>query len=282
LPEQQASSAKFQKSPLSEFANNGKIPLPHRRNAILKESVANATSICSSKEAAVLSLAPANCLRRHDLIGCLAAFFILLPALGCGSKDGATPTASIREGSYNSSTSSFLEKPKLDLHPVVKVHTSAGDFTLTLDAEHAPLTVDNFLAYMKAGHYNGTIFHQLFDGFIVLGGGYDAQFNLRPTEPPVRNEAHNGLKNRRGTIAMARPAEAIDSATSQFFINLADNRTLDFAGYEPDEYGYCVFGEVTEGMDSIERIAKSKITKSHELNNAPEQPVVIESMQLAR
>ena len=230
----------------------------------------------------MLSLAPAVRLRRRRLADCLAAFFVVATALGCGSKDSAAPTASIGAGNYSSSTSFAPEKPKVELHPLVKVHTSAGEFTLKLDAENAPLSVDNFLMYVKSGHYNGTIFHQLFDGFIVLGGGYDAQFNLRPTESPVRNEAHNGLKNRRGTIAMARPAEAIDSATSQFFINLADNRMLDFAGYEPDEYGYCVFGEVTEGMDVIDQISKGKVTKSHELENAPEQPVVIESIQLVK
>ena len=230
----------------------------------------------------MLLLLPAIGPRRGHLLDSLAAMIVAVAALGCGSKDGSTPTASVGEANYNASKSFIPEKPKMDLHPVVKVHTTAGDFTLTLDAEHAPLSVDNFLAYIKAGHYDGTIFHQLFDGFIVLGGGYDAQFHLRPTEQPVRNEAHNGLKNRRGTVAMARPAQAIDSATSQFFINLADNRTLDFAGYEPDEYGYSVFGEVSEGLDVIDRIAKGKVTKSHELENAPEQPVVIESMQLVK
>ena len=221
-------------------------------------------------------------LRRYNVAVYSVGITILISTVGCGSKDGATPTASIGEGNYNSAASVIPEKPKLDLHPIVKVHTSAGDFTLKLDAEHAPLSVDNFVAYVKAGHYNGTIFHQLYDGFIVLGGGYDAQFNVRDTQPPVRNEAHNGLKNRRGAIAMARPAEAIDSATSQFFINLADNPTLDFAGYEPNEYGYCVFGEVTEGMDVVERISKGRVIKAHQLENAPEQPVVIETMRLEK
>jgi cyclophilin family peptidyl-prolyl cis-trans isomerase len=151
---------------------------------------------------------------------------------------------------------------------------------MRLDAEHSPLTVDNFLNYMKTGHYNGTIFHQVYDGFIVLAGGYDSELNLRPTESPVRNEAHNGLKNRRGTVAMARQADGVDSATSQFFFNLADNPTLDFAGFESSQYGYCVFGEVTEGMDVIDRISKSKVTKTQQLENVPEQAVLIESISM--
>src|SRR5262249_54070682 len=124
-----------------------------------------------------------------------------------------------------------------------------------------------------------TIFHQVFDGFIVLGGGFDSEFIQRAAQSPVRNEAHNKLKNRRGTIAMAREPDSIDSATSQFFINLADNSSLDFNGFEPQQYGYCVFGEVVAGMDIIDRIAKGEVRKADRFDNVPTQPVVIEAMR---
>jgi cyclophilin family peptidyl-prolyl cis-trans isomerase len=143
----------------------------------------------------------------------------------------------------------------------------------------APLTVGNFLDYVNSGQYNGTIFHQVYDGFIVLGGGYNSEFIERSTEPPIRNEAHNQLKNVRGTIAMARQPGAIDSATSQFFINLADSPSLDFTGYEPEKFGYCVFGEIVSGMDVVERIAKGEVHNTAKFENVPTQPVVIESMQ---
>jgi len=168
------------------------------------------------------------------------------------------------------------------MQPKVEVRTSAGRFTLQLDAKKAPLTVQNFMSYVDAGHYNGTVFHQVFDGFIVLGGGFDSQFIERATQPPVRNEAHNKVKNLRGTIAMARQPNSIDSATSQFFINMADNASLDFAGFEPDQYGYCVFGEVVSGMDVIDRIAKAEIHKTELFDNVPTQPVVIEAMRTVK
>ena len=138
------------------------------------------------------------------------------------------------------------------------------------------------MSYVNSGHYNGTIFHQAYHDFILLGGGFDAQFNQRATEPPVRNEAHNGAKNMRGTIAMARQPGNIDSGAAQFFINLADNPSLDFADYEPEKYGYCVFGQVTEGMDVIDRIAKGEVHNTQQFENVPLEPVVIESMRCVK
>ena len=114
------------------------------------------------------------------------------------------------------------------LHPLVQFHTTLGDITIKLDAEHAPITVDNFLAYLDQGQYDNTLFHQVLPGVAILGGGYDTFGKEKPTLPPIRNEAHNGIKNRRGTIAMARRPDMVDSSTCQFFINLADNPNLDY------------------------------------------------------
>lgn len=206
---------------------------------------------------------------------------LILPfslAIGCGKQDAATPTLSMSpEGS--STTSSAPTKPRFNAYPEVQVRTTAGEFTLKLDGKAAPLTVNHFLTNVNSGFYDGTIFHQAFEGFILLGGGYDAKMQPRPTPESVRNEAHNGLKNRRGTIAMARQADAIDSARGEFFINLADNPSLDHAGWEVNDYGYCVFGEVTAGMDVIDSIAKRPVHKVGALDNVPVEPVVIESVR---
>jgi len=207
----------------------------------------------------------------------------LFSSIGCWSHDNSTPTASISaESTGDASAARLPDKPRVNMQPKVEVRTSAGRFTLQLDAKKAPLTVQNFMSYVDAGHYNGTVFHQVFDGFIVLGGGFDSKFIERATQPPVRNEAHNKVKNLRGTIAMARQPNSIDSATSQFFINMADNASLDFAGFEPDQYGYCVFGEVVSGMDVIDRIAKAEIHKTELFDNVPTQPVVIEAMRTVK
>lgn len=203
-----------------------------------------------------------------------------LSSSGCWNSETAPPTASINNPSYGDLPAAGVpQRRHVNLHPTVKVRTSAGEFTVELDGEHAPLTVDNFLGYVNAGQYNGTIFHQVYDGFIVLGGGYDAKFNERSTQPPVRNEAHNGLKNSRGTIAMARQLDSIDSATCQFFINLDDNSSLDHTGTEPNQYGYCVFGKVTSGMDVVEQIGKVQVHSTPQFENVPVKPVIIESIR---
>ncbi len=208
---------------------------------------------------------------------------VFLTNAGCGSKDGTTPTADIGGRSYGDVAGSAMpSKPVIDRHPMFRFRTSVGEFTVKLDAEHAPLTVDNFVSYVDAGLYAGTIFHQVYEGFIVLGGGYDSQFRQRPTQTAIRNEAQNGLTNKRGTIAMARQADAIDSATSQFFINLSDNASLNYAGDTPEQYGYCVFGEVTEGMDVVDRIGKGQVQSTPQFENVPVQPVVIEAVQLVK
>jgi cyclophilin family peptidyl-prolyl cis-trans isomerase len=223
-------------------------------------------------------------MRRTHRFGKLPLFLAAISCVaiaGCWSSDTTTPTASINgPSSYSGvSTGSVSPRRQVNLHPTVQVKTSAGEFTVELDAEHAPLTVDNFLSYVNAGQYNGTVFHQVYDGFIALGGGYDKKLNERPTQPPVRNEAHNGLKNSRGTIAMARQLDAVDSATCQFFVNLDDNASLDYVGTQAEQYGYCVFGKVTKGMDVVEQIGKVAVHSTSQFENVPVQPVVIEAVR---
>jgi peptidyl-prolyl cis-trans isomerase B (cyclophilin B) len=159
------------------------------------------------------------------------------------------------------------------LRPVVTLRTSAGDITLRLNAEAAPVTVANFLRYVDAGHYHDVVFHQVVDGYMILGGGQTADQREKPAQPPIRNEAHNGLSNRRGTIAMARSPESIDSATCQFFINLVDNAHLDHQGRTAEEYGYCVFGEVIEGLEVVDKIGKTPVRDAE--SHAPLETVSI-------
>ena len=135
----------------------------------------------------------------------------------------------------------------------VRMQTSAGDIVLELDREKAPISVKNFISYTESGAYEGTIFHRVIDNFMIQGGGFDENYNRRPTQPPIVNEASNGLKNTRGTIAMAR-TNAVHSATSQFFINLKDNSFLDFKNPTPRGFGYAVFGKVVEGMETVDAI----------------------------
>ena len=139
----------------------------------------------------------------------------------------------------------------------VKLHTNHGVITLELDAEKAPVTVANFLAYVESGHYNNTVFHRVIDGFMIQGGGFEPGMNQKPTGEQIKNEADNGLKNERGTIAMAR-TQAPHSATAQFFINIANNDFLNYRSPDLQGWGYCVFGKVSEGEDVIEAIRKVK------------------------
>ncbi|MBI1395352.1 MAG: peptidyl-prolyl cis-trans isomerase [Betaproteobacteria bacterium] len=138
---------------------------------------------------------------------------------------------------------------------MVRLNTSLGVIALELDAEKAPLTVANFLEYVKSGHYANTIFHRVIDGFMIQGGGFEPGMKQKPTRAPVRNEADNGLKNAAYTIAMARTSDP-HSASSQFFINVVDNDFLDHRASTPQEYGYCVFGRVVEGQEVVDKIKK--------------------------
>ncbi|MDR2876563.1 MAG: peptidyl-prolyl cis-trans isomerase [Chromatiales bacterium] len=140
-----------------------------------------------------------------------------------------------------------------DAHPRVLINTSEGDIVLELDRTKAPVTVDNFLAYVDDGFYNGTIFHRVIKGFMAQGGGFTADFEQKSTKKPIKNEADNGLKNDRGTIAMARTSDP-QSATAQFFLNTVNNGFLNFNSPTPNGWGYAVFGRVVEGMDVLDRI----------------------------
>jgi peptidyl-prolyl cis-trans isomerase B (cyclophilin B) len=135
----------------------------------------------------------------------------------------------------------------------VRLETSLGALTIELDAERAPLSAANFLAYVNAGHYDGTVFHRVIKGFMVQGGGFEPGMKQKPTQAPIRNEANNGLKNKRYTLAMARTSDP-HSATAQFFINTVDNGFLDFKAENAQGWGYAVFGRVVEGSDVVDRI----------------------------
>ena len=160
------------------------------------------------------------------------------------------------------------------------IETSMGTITVELDDERAPATVENFVKYAADGFYDGTIFHRVIDGFMVQGGGFTRDMNQKDTRGPIRIESMNGLKNLRGTIAMARTMVP-DSATSQFFINLVDNGLLDFTAPTQSGYGYAVFGKVTDGMEVVDRIAKVRTGFSGPHQNVPEEPVVIRKVTVA-
>ncbi len=159
------------------------------------------------------------------------------------------------------------------------METSKGTIKLELDDQRAPVSVKNFLDYADAGYYDGTIFHRVIDDFMIQGGGFDENLKLKQPGASIRNEAGNGLKNKRGTIAMARTS-AVDSATSQFFINLKDNDFLDHRSTNPAEFGYAVFGKVVSGMDVIETIGKLKTERKNGLfQNLPAETVVIRKVR---
>ena len=157
----------------------------------------------------------------------------------------------------------------------VKLATSKGDIVVELDAERAPKTVENFLSYVRAGFYDGTLFHRVIENFMVQGGGFATGMRQKETGAPIENEADNGLNNAEGTIAMARRPDP-HSATSQFFINTADNAFLDFKSRSQQGWGYCVFGQVVEGMDVVDRIAGVATTRQGSHDDVPVEDVVIE------
>ncbi len=166
-------------------------------------------------------------------------------------------------------------------NPQVKMRTNQGDILLELYPDKAPKTVANFLHYVNSGHYNGTVFHRTIPQFVIQGGGFTPDLQYRPTLDPVPNEAANGLKNERGTLAMARAYDP-DSATAQFFINLDDNKFLNHHRPHPDYYGYCVFGKVIKGMDIAKKIGSLPTSGGGPFAaDVPTEPVVIEEIALA-
>jgi cyclophilin family peptidyl-prolyl cis-trans isomerase len=162
-------------------------------------------------------------------------------------------------------------------NPVAVISTTLGEITIELFKDKAPVSVENFLQYARAGFYGGTIFHRVVAGYVIQGGGFTAKMEEKPTRPPILNEATNGLSNARGTLAMAR-TRALRSATSQFFINVADNRKLDHRSYSPDEFGYAVFGRVLSGMEVVDRIAALPTESVGSFEDVPTAPVVIQAV----
>ncbi len=161
---------------------------------------------------------------------------------------------------------------------LITIQTSEGTIKADLDEEKAPITVENFMRYVDDGHYDGTIFHRVIPSFMIQGGGFSADMKQKPVKAPIRNEAGNGLTNDRGTLAMARTS-VVDSATSQFFINTADNAFLNHRGETPDAFGYAVFGKVVDGLDVVDRIEKLPTGRAGHHNDVPVKPVVIQSIR---
>ncbi len=159
--------------------------------------------------------------------------------------------------------------------PVLVIETSMGDITVELNPARAPKSVENILSYVNGGFYDGTIFHRVISNFMIQGGGFTPDMERKPTRDPIQNEADNGLKNRRGTLAMARTAE-IHSATAQFFINVKDNSFLDNKGNSSGDYGYAVFGKVTDGMDVVDKIKDVKTGNQ----DVPTETVLIKTIRL--
>jgi cyclophilin family peptidyl-prolyl cis-trans isomerase len=217
-------------------------------------------------------------------LGAVLGWALLLPLAGCGSSESSgTPVTNSISGGSEEASASGGKAPAERVNPAVRIETNQGAFTVELDPQHAPLTVENFLSYVESGHYDQTIFHQVVDGYMVLGGGFSANLLEKPAQTAIRNEAHNGLSNKRGTIAMARQLDVIDSSTCQFFINLGDNgNVLDHKSRTVEEYGYCVFGHVAEGLDVVEKIGKTPVRNTEEFQDTPVQAVVIKSARRVR
>ncbi|NJA07046.1 peptidyl-prolyl cis-trans isomerase [Methylococcaceae bacterium WWC4] len=178
------------------------------------------------------------------------------------------------------STLSFATENKMsDSQSKVKLTTTLGTIVIQLDAVKAPASTANFIAYVNDGFYNGTIFHRVIPGFMAQGGGFDTSFNQKATKATIQNEANNGLKNKRGTIAMARTNDP-HSATAQFFINYKDNAFLDHTNQTPSGWGYAVFGEVVEGMDVVDAMAKQPTANRGMHQDVPKTDIVIEKAEV--
>jgi cyclophilin family peptidyl-prolyl cis-trans isomerase len=211
---------------------------------------------------------------------------------GCGSS-AKTPAASATGANSDSAEpaapTAVAAPPKakpapVAVDPIVVVHTTAGVIKIQLFAEKSPQTVDNFLnTYARRGFYDETIFHHIEPGMMLLGGGYTADLQPKPTRSAIYNESRNGLSNRKGTVAMIHDPEAAHTATSQFFINLVDNPSFDFqADDEEDKFGYCVFGKVIEGMNIVEQIAQMPTEPQGDFPAVPAQTVMIQKVEQVR
>ncbi len=201
------------------------------------------------------------------------SFFMLLA--GCNAQDGgATKQSTAKE------TQSKTSGEKMSANPIIKMDTNKGTITIELYADKAPISAENMVNYVKDAFYDGTIFHRVIPGFMVQGGGMNPDMSEKSTKAQIKNEANNGLKNDRGTLAMAR-TNIPHSASSQFFINLKNNDFLNHSGETPQGWGYAVFGKVTEGMDIVDEIAKVKTGNHGGHGDVPLEAVVITKMTVA-
>jgi len=239
-------------------------------------------------------------MRYRQYLNALAYLTVLVCFSGCGgsknNEDNGSPTASIGKKTDTDDnpanlTNNILPEPsppppkvKENLFPVVDIETNLGTIRVKLNAEKAPMTVDNFLLnYVDRKFYNGTVFHYVEKDFIAIAGGYATDLKAKPVRSQIRNEAGNGLKNKRGSIAMSRHPDYINSATSQFFFNLSDNDSLDYRESEDEkdeekDYGYCVFGEVIQGIEVVDKIAKIGTKAKANFPFNPAKPIVIKSV----
>ncbi len=215
----------------------------------------------------------------------LLGFLVITGCGGGGEGSSDTPAASIN-GSPNGADGRGADgsgEPKEDpLHPLVRIETSYGDITVRLDAKNAELTVANFLDYVAKKHYDNTIFHQVYRGQGIIGGWFTPELSEKAVGTSIYNEAHNGLKNRCGTIAMARRPDDIHSATCQFFLNVADNPELDHKDRTLEGYGYCVFGEVIEGMEIVKKIGGCEVRDTDDFERIPVRTALIKSVRKIR
>ncbi|MBO4312732.1 MAG: peptidyl-prolyl cis-trans isomerase [Desulfovibrio sp.] len=195
-------------------------------------------------------------MRRIICVLCLAIAFAAMACL-CGQARAASPA------------------------PVVKLETSMGEILIQLDPQKAPISTDNFLQYVKSGHYNGTVFHRVIKDFMIQGGGLTADLKEKKAHAPIRNEANNGLRNQKYTIAMARTSDP-HSATAQFFINTRDNAFLDYKGQTPQGWGYAVFGKVISGKKVVDMIEKVATTKKGHYDDVPVSPVIIKKASVVQ
>lgn len=182
---------------------------------------------------------------------------------------------------FTTTLSFATEKNMSDTNTKVKLTTSLGDIVIQLNSEKAPISAANFLTYVTEGFYDGTIFHRIIPDFMAQGGGFDTSFNQKPVHAPIKNEADNGLKNTRGTLAMAR-TNVPDSATGQFFINYKDNSFLNHTAKNTNGWGYAVFGEVIEGMDVVDAMAKQATGNRGGHENVPKTDIVIEKAEVLK
>jgi cyclophilin family peptidyl-prolyl cis-trans isomerase len=203
----------------------------------------------------------------------MVAVFILLLFVSLGGPQGKPPKA------ITPAPPAAEPLTPAPGNPVAVISTSKGDITVELFKDKAPVSVDNFLQYAREGFYAGTVFHRIEHGFVIQGGGYTQALEEKPTRDPILNEATNGLRNLRGTLGMARRAQ-LRSATSQFYINVANNGQLDHRGYSPPDFGYAVFGRVLSGMDVVDEIANVPVRTAGDFASYPTEPVVITGVKV--